>query len=71
MRVSREGRRTWLQAEDTGQWCQASHGAWWPCGGRALLPVGHCSRSEIPIQLPNVPTDSAISPIHNFQTVKI
>ena len=40
MRVSREGRRTWLQAEDTGQRHQVSQGAWRPCGGRALLPVG-------------------------------
>ena len=71
MRVSMEGRRMRLQANDTGQRCQAGHGAWWPCGGRALLPVGHCSRSEFLIQLPNVPTDSANSPNHNFQTVKI
>ena len=40
MRVSREGRRTRLQAEDTGQWRQVSHSAWRPRGGRALLPVG-------------------------------
>ena len=40
MRVSREGRRTWLQAEDIGQRRQVGHGAWRPRGGRALLPVG-------------------------------
>ena len=40
MRVSREGRRTRLQAEVTGQWHQASHGVWQPRGDKALLPVG-------------------------------
>ena len=40
MRVSREGRRTRLQAEDTGQRRQVGHGAWRPRGGNALLPVG-------------------------------
>jgi hypothetical protein len=35
-----EGRGTQLQAEDTGQWHQASHGAWRPHGGQSLLPVG-------------------------------
>ena len=71
MRASREGRRTRLQAEDTRQWRQAGHGAWWPCGGRGLLPVSTVASMNFSIQLPKVPTDSAISLIHNFQTVQI
>ena len=35
-----------LLAVDSGQWRQASHGAWRPRGSRSLLPVGH-DRSEL------------------------
>ena len=49
MRVSREGRRTRLQEEDTGQRRQVGHGAWRPRGGNGLLPVGTVA-SEISFQ---------------------
>ena len=47
MRVSREGRRTRLQAEDTGQRRQVGHGVWRPCDGRALPPVSTVASQKL------------------------
>ena len=47
MRVSRKGRRTRLQAEDTGQRRQVGHGVWRPCDGRALPPVSTVASQKL------------------------
>ena len=69
MRVSREGRRTRLQAEDTGQRRQVGHGAWRPRGGRCLSPVGTVLSSNFQHSVADQLTDSAYSSPPNSKTV--
>ena len=53
VRASREAAGVLLFTPASAQRGQGQPGAWRPRGGKALLPVGHCSESENPIQLPS------------------
>ena len=53
VRASREAAGVLLFMPASAQRGQGQQGTWCPCGGKALLAVGHCSESENPIQLPS------------------
>ena len=65
VRASREAAGVLLFTLASAQCGQGQPGAWRPHGGKALLPVGYCSESENPIQLPSEPTDTRFSTLHN------
>ena len=64
-----EGRRHGLQAVASGQQRQAIHGAWWPCGGRCLSPVGTVPSSNFQHSVADQLTDCAFSSPPNSKTV--
>ena len=65
VRAGREAAGILLFMLASAQHGQGQPGAWRPCGGKALLPVGHYSESENPIQLPSEHPDRRFSTLHN------
>ena len=65
VRASREAAGVLLFTPASAQRGQGQLSAWHPHGGKALLPFGHCSESENPIQLPSEPPDRRFSTLHN------
>jgi len=65
VRASREAAGIPLFTPASAQRGHGQPGAWRPHGGKALLPVGHCSESENPIQLPSEHPDRRFSTLHN------
>ena len=65
VRASREVAGVLLFTPASAQHGQGQPGARRPRGGKALLPVGHCSESENPIQLPSEHPDRQFSTLHN------
>ena len=65
VRASREAAGILLFTPASAQCGQGQPSEWRPCGGKALLPVGHCSKYENSIQLPSEPTDRRFSTLQN------
>ena len=65
VRASREAVGVLHFMPASAQHGQGQPSAWRRCGGKALLPVDHCSKSKNPIQLPSVLTDMRFSTMHN------
>ena len=65
VRASREAAGVLLFTPASTQCGQGEPGVWRPHGGKALLPVGHCSESENPIQLPSEHPNRRFSTLHN------
>ena len=65
VRASREAAGVLLFTSASAQRGQGQPSTWRPRGGKALLPVGHCSESEKTIQLPSEHPDRRFSMLHN------